>query len=352
MLCSSGVCCIQMFSLMRRHGRTNAAKSVAAKPVTFYTNTTEHFIHLLWLDLIAHGVLNLSRTAQALVQGRVQQATMHVCSENVPGRRRMRRQAIDTGPSRILVYVTHPVRPQTITRFLCHILHSGRRRKHAVINTLGMWSNPISDWTALLPFLLASIHVFSIGLASAVSSRLCVDIIAKLQHGVDSGRITECRPLCGLLDTNNYSISFMDRLSPSCQSVMSRYKGRSSSSIAVSPAHLANHTSHRLPPPVHDCGQVRKASAATNPVVIETDDVAHFVMCTVPKAGCTLLRSLLFALTRDTQGGVSFRNSVVHDTAYPTAWHYKSETDLVDTYPTFVVGRNPYIRLVSGASPL
>ena len=98
------------------------------------------------------------------------------------------------------------------------------------------------------------------------------------------------------------------------------------------------------------CSTSPEASFATNPVVVESSggQIANFAMCTVPKAGCTLVRTLLYALTRDTSRPVSFHSSTVHGEKYPTIWHYHPNTDFPDTYPTFVVGRNPYIRLVSG----
>eukprot|EP00892_Ulva_mutabilis_P010954 jgi/Ulvmu1/8230/UM041_0039.1 len=205
------------------------------------------------------------------------------------------------------------------------------------------------DRSALLFSFLTVYLIVETGLTIATSSRLCLDMVARLQRGVDNGSVTKCRPICGSLNTDNYNIPFMDRLSPTCQAVMSRYRGtgRRVSATAASPARFANQADQRISPP-DGCTQAYQASAATNPVVVETADAANFVMCTVPKAGCTLLRTLLYALMQDTQHGLSFRNSIVHGTPYPTAWHYQSNFDLLDTYPTFVVGRNPYIRLVSG----
>jgi Sulfotransferase family len=39
----------------------------------------------------------------------------------------------------------------------------------------------------------------------------------------------------------------------------------------------------------------------------------------------------------------------VHGNYYPTVWHYEqSEGDLSGRLPSFIIGRNPYVRLVSG----
>ena len=39
----------------------------------------------------------------------------------------------------------------------------------------------------------------------------------------------------------------------------------------------------------------------------------------------------------------------VHANYYPTAWHYEqSSEDLSGRLPSFIVGRNPYVKLLSG----
>lgn len=199
----------------------------------------------------------------------------------------------------------------------------------------------------LLVFL---IFVFQAGAIQALSSRRCLELVERFQLAVDSGRATKCWPLCGSLDTDNHHLEFMDRLSPSCQAVMSRYKAAMSSLPAyLGPlARSDNLNRNKLFPSADTCSRFKQAGSATNPVVVELETSAPFVMCTVPKAGCTLLRSLLYVLTRRSQDSVFFKNGHVHDAQYSTALHYHHQSELPDTYPTFVVGRNPYIRLVSG----
>lgn len=188
------------------------------------------------------------------------------------------------------------------------------------------------------------------GSVQAVSSRRCLELVDRLQLAVDSGRATKCRPPCGSLDTRSHHLEFMDRLSQSCQAVMSRYTANKSSlpAYVVPLARSDNLQRIKLFPFVDTCSRFKQAGLATNPVVVELARSAPFAMCTVPKAGCTLFRSLLYVLTRHSEDKVSFKNSHVHGAQYPTALHYRYQSELADSYPTFVVGRNPYIRLVSG----
>lgn len=198
----------------------------------------------------------------------------------------------------------------------------------------------------------------------AVSSNVCLSLIQKLQRAIDGG-IAKCRPPCGRLDTGDLfrrPVSFMDRLSPSCQAVLSRYS-RTSRRAEISQASYGNASRYistswpSMGPgaimsdggfPRLECSNLHAAAYATNPVVVEVDDAANFAMCTVPKAGCTLFRSILYVLTRRPERSLSFRNGDVHTVDYPTGLFYEHQPALEDKYPTFVLGRNPYIRLVSG----
>lgn len=111
---------------------------------------------------------------------------------------------------------------------------------------------------------------------------------------------------------------------------------------------------------------------------------ATFLLCSVPKVGCTNLRKLLHAMLQDPNPPIrdAFTQfNKVHLPPYPTIWHYRlphpdprnaltpSDYDgdvnttapepfapivgtapprVPDGIPSFVVGRNPYVRLVSG----
>ena len=217
-----------------------------------------------------------------------------------------------------------------------------------------------AQWSAgILRWLLV------VGLLTPIRAVPSSDCLANLDGSqAESGRrwLSSCRrPVCGSLDTSNNLSSFMDRLSSSCRTVMSGYSDpgmsrklmariqeeeeHSMSSFPYTPTWFTGRSQSW-----QKCSTSPEASFATNPVVVESSggQIANFAMCTVPKAGCTLVRTLLYALTRDTSRPVSFHSSTVHGEKYPTIWHYHPNTDFPDTYPTFVVGRNPYIRLVSG----
>lgn len=197
---------------------------------------------------------------------------------------------------------------------------------------------------------------------TAIPSSQCLEHVKQSQQSTGRLWLNSCRrPICGSLDTNNNLSAFMDRLSDSCRRIMSTYSDPSMSRKLM--ARIQEEEAHSIisfpyapswfterSHSFQRCSTSPEASFATNPVVVESngDHAANFAMCTVPKAGCTLLRSLLFALTRDNSRPVSFRSSAVHSAKYPTVWHYHPKSDFPDTYPTFVIGRNPYIRLVSG----
>jgi hypothetical protein len=198
-------------------------------------------------------------------------------------------------------------------------------------------------------------------LSLAVPSSDCLVNVDQVQALTGRRWLSSCRrPVCGSLDTSNIS-PFMDRLSESCRAIMSRYSDPSMSrklmdrikkeeehsvtSFPYAPSWFTERTQ-----PWQRCSASPEASFATNPVIVQSSksQFSNFAMCTVPKAGCTLVRTLLYVLTRGISQPVSFHSSAVHGANYPTIWHYYPKSDFPDTYPTFVVGRNPYIRLVSG----
>ena len=81
------------------------------------------------------------------------------------------------------------------------------------------------------------------------------------------------------------SESFIDRLTPTCQAIVQQY------SATDKPLET-----NRVPEP--GCKSYKEASFPTNPVVVQTGVTPTFVMCTVPKAGCSQLRTLLLVMTR------------------------------------------------------
>jgi hypothetical protein len=107
------------------------------------------------------------------------------------------------------------------------------------------------------------------------------------------------------------------------------------------------------------CAASWRAWSPTNPVVVKRAGARPFILATVPKAGCTNLRKLLrilisfYPAERDPRPGrrVPLKMRVVHNTYYPTVWHYDAtsfETRARGELPTFIVSRNPYVRLLSG----
>jgi hypothetical protein len=84
------------------------------------------------------------------------------------------------------------------------------------------------------------------------------------------------------------------------------------------------------------CKSDAAAHFPTNPVVVESKLAANFAMCSVPKAGCSLLRSLLYVLTHPAAETAKFGAFKVHSVPYPTIWHYRAadHSVLQDTYPT------------------
>jgi Sulfotransferase family len=202
---------------------------------------------------------------------------------------------------------------------------------------------------------IVATSLFLLPAANAMPSSDCLRYVIESQ-GISDRKwpSPRRRPLCGSLDQTLTGVRFMDRLSPSCKQVMAQYsnpdmrrqlKKSADNNEEIDESFQSNSREETQTP-----ARTRSStdSAPTNPVVVEQDDVANFVACTVPKAGCTLMRSLLYVLTRPVSGAMSFTDMQVQTAQYPTVWHYNEQTEPSDTYPTFVIGRNPYIRLVSG----
>lgn len=191
--------------------------------------------------------------------------------------------------------------------------------------------------------LLWSINVLR-GVA-ALDSELC---LARLQQGLSTP--APCHsPMCGQLHVDETRAPFLDRLSPSCRRVMEAYASepptqrflrtsdplqQQSTSVAFGLRTLHTAEQSNTDTDFVKCSTTHAASFASNPVVVERPDTANFVVCTVPKAGCSLFRSLLFALTHPSEDTASFHGSVVHQVPYPTIWHYSETSNLPDSYPS------------------
>lgn len=100
------------------------------------------------------------------------------------------------------------------------------------------------------------------------------------------GFTQECvAPTCGYLEGAFTTEGFADTLTPSCQAIVQHFSAR-------------EHVMQWIPTRDSVCPTYEQASRPTNPVVVQTGVTPAFVMCTVPKAGCSQLRTLLLAMTR------------------------------------------------------
>lgn len=182
----------------------------------------------------------------------------------------------------------------------------------------------------------------------------CRKNIDKLVHQAQDDGMDHCADnVCGPLPFSSATPVFQERLSDSCAAVMAAYR-----------AFGAPPTGFRTPSGVHPaaphrCGASPEGVAPTNPVVIHRAGSSPFIMCTVPKAACSNLRKLLFVLLNffpelpdSTPGNtIPVDPDNVHRNLYPTIWHYREprpHADLTGLLPSFIVARNPYVRLVSG----
>jgi hypothetical protein len=192
------------------------------------------------------------------------------------------------------------------------------------------------------PNILALTFLCSLHASLAASSKEC---LARL-HNHKAGYCRE--PTCGKLQQDIQPERFLDRLGPSCTRSMMRYtpeipeKGLSQNAVRSTQwmtMHGLTEASTLLLTNDRDddfvkCSDSFSSRLPTNPVVVQRSDSSSFVMCTVPKAGCSFLRSLLFMLTRADQQPLDFHINAVHDAVYPTIWHYSHETDVSDRWPS------------------
>ena len=87
--------------------------------------------------------------------------------------------------------------------------------------------------------------------------------------------------VCGRLDTSYEGPPFLQRLSPQCRAQMEQYR----SSHAKSAGRVMKAENKR-----GKCAKRPNSITPSNPVVIDGHNSAPFIMCTVPKVGCTNFR--------------------------------------------------------------
>jgi hypothetical protein len=166
-----------------------------------------------------------------------------------------------------------------------------------------------------------------------------------------------CREsVCEQLGTGQQT-SFLQNLSPACRNVMLEYRTADRSTFGFLMPRKGKCMSLQHQGQVFRLGNARMSVAAsrpTNPVVVEAPGIKNFVLCTVPKSGCTHFRKLLNAIIHNPEADgntdVNGTAEVVHAHfgRFPTIWHYEHDHLPADLYPSFIIGRNPYVRLLSG----
>lgn len=117
----------------------------------------------------------------------------------------------------------------------------------------------------------------------ALSSTECKQAVAeKYKNGEqDCGH-----PVCGYLEVDQTAPKFLESLSLQCQALMWDYRVDTSPMLGITSA------------AARVCATSKDAYQPTNPIIVETDDVNNFMMCTVPRAASTSLRQLLNMLIR------------------------------------------------------
>lgn len=191
--------------------------------------------------------------------------------------------------------------------------------------------NPLS-----LAFVGASL-VCRTFLAHALPSKQCMQ---QVDRAMKSERMACSDAVCGPLHDASLRIPFSERLSSQCRGLMDRYRP----SQDAHAARLLRRHGHRMSKCAADAGSFGSASA-NNPVVVQTDNVPPFMMCTIPKNGCTNFRKLLRVLMLYPQAlprGATAQMWPAHVATYPTLWQYKhAAAPFTDRYPAFILGRHP-----------
>ena len=147
--------------------------------------------------------------------------------------------------------------------------------------------------------------------------------------------------VCGPLREASLRIPFSERLSPECQTVMRAYQPKGPDAAA---ARLLRRKWHRVSKCAAERGSFGSASA-NNPVVVQSGNAPPFMMCNIPKVGCTNFRKLLRVLMLHPDPlptGATEQMWPAHVGTYPTLWQYShTHAAFTDKYPAFILGRSP-----------
>ena len=183
--------------------------------------------------------------------------------------------------------------------------------------------------------------------AKALQSYKCVE---EAMYGEWLQQNQRCKKaVCGALQLPDASgppesQSFLQRLSPQCQDVMKAYRRQDlDARLGLQFDEDADAGGQSVKEGKRGpCPETRGATTPTNPVVVQADGVHSFVICTVPKSGCTNLRKLMHAVINNGQRTSARSLSVPgnpHRHDYATLWHYERTHVPPDVYPSFIVGR-------------
>jgi hypothetical protein len=187
----------------------------------------------------------------------------------------------------------------------------------------------------LLHLCLIRVLIFQFIFVHAVPSKTCV---IRARRTFKASSFSDChRSICGSLDTGYATSTFLNRLSDTCRAQMKTYR----SPQAVAGGWLVRHDV----PTASKCSTQRQSAHPTNPVVIELGYGSPFIMCTIPKVGCTNFRKLLrtlFLVPKLPPPNPTKQTMKAHFGIYSTLWHYHHmDVRLDDRYPSFALGRNP-----------
>jgi Sulfotransferase family len=195
--------------------------------------------------------------------------------------------------------------------------------------------------------------VMSVAGQTGLLSSICRLRSLAAKQARDNGSAVTCAPLCGPLPSARPgSAPFLQRLAPACAAAMARYATPAATPVGAIPAAA----------PKIDCAASYDAFGASNPVVVHRTGIDPFIIATVPKAGCTNLRKLVITLIKlmpkrapqrlrpgSNVTAVPRLHYLIHNARFPSIYHYELPPgDLRPQLPSFIIGRNPYERLVSG----
>ena len=184
-----------------------------------------------------------------------------------------------------------------------------------------------------IAWLLLAAVAQSVQLAQCMPSRQCLSLV---NQELDKGGMRCHDSPCGSLVAQEIGMTFTERLSDSCKAKMAEFRlGRKGDGRLI----------QKGPRYSMRCAARHGSANPTNPVVMQTENSAPFVICTIPKVACTNIRKLLRVLIKHPDSlpeGADEQMWPAHFSTYPTLWHYDHLSATIDDHmPGFILGRNP-----------